>query len=186
MIAVQFYNKYKQNDHKDYPRVPALALNEVEALRYSRVYFERNYETLKEAKLEDELRLSLLLAEIGYRLYELTDDVEDYKKAAAYFGGTMQKCLSIVNDKSVVGGAVNRAKEILELAGERGRALRGLNTSRGGSVTAADDGQKTRKKKAKEKVAEKKVGKKGAKKTKEKVAKVGSNTEKSLQVESIQ
>ena len=171
-------------DHKDYPLVPGLALNEVEALRYSRVYFERNYETLKEAKFEDELRLSLLLAEIGYRLYELTDDAEDYKKAAAYFSGTMQKCLSIVNDKSVVGGAVNRAKENLELAGERGRALRGLNKSRGGSAPAADDGQKTPKKNAKEKVAEKKVGKKGAKKTKEKVAKVGSNTEKSLQVES--
>ncbi len=138
-------------DHKDYPLVPGLALNEVEALRYSRVYFERNYETLKEAKFEDELRLSLLLAEIGYRLYELTDDAEDHKKAAAYFSGTMQKCLSIVNDKSVVGGAVNRAKEILELAGERGRALRGLNNSRVGSATAADDGQKTPKKKAKQK-----------------------------------
>ena len=31
------------------------------------------------------------------------------------------KCLSIVSDKSILGGAVNRAKEMLEKAGERGR-----------------------------------------------------------------
>ena len=65
--------------HKDYPILPGIALSEVEALRFSRTYFERNYETLREAKNEDELRLSLLLAEIGFRLYELTDDAEDSK-----------------------------------------------------------------------------------------------------------
>ena len=136
--------------HKDYPILPGIALSEVEALRFSRTYFERNYETLREAKNEDELRLSLLLAEIGFRLYELTDDAEDYKKTAAYFSGTMQKCLSIVNDKSIVGGAVNRAKEVLEVAGERGRVLRALNKDRGGSGKSAQAGTPNPKKKTRE------------------------------------
>ena len=69
--------------HKDYPEVPTPAANETEALFLSRAYFERNYETLREAKAEGELRLQLLLAEIGYRLYELTSDEGDYKKAVA-------------------------------------------------------------------------------------------------------
>ena len=139
----------------DCPIPPGLALSEVEALRYSRTYFERNYETLKEAKQEDELKLSLLLAEIGFRLYDLTGSAEDYKKTATYFSGTMQKCLSIVNDKSVVGGAVNRAKEVLELAGERGRVLRALNKSRGETGSASEEEPKAQKKKAKGKEAEK-------------------------------
>ena len=136
--------------HKDYPILPGIALSEVEALRFSRTYFERNYETLREAKNEDELRLSLLLAEIGFRLYELTDDAEDYKKTAAYFSGTMQKCLGIVNDKSIVGGAVNRAKEVLEVAGERGRVLRALNKGRGGSGKSAQAGTPNLKKNTRE------------------------------------
>ena len=146
-------------DNKDYPVEPGLALTEIEALRYSRTYFERNYETLREAKDEDELRLSLLLAEIGYRLYELTDSAEDYKKTSTYFSGTMQKCLSIVNDKSIVGGAVNRAKEMLEVSGERGRALRALNKSRGGTGSVAEDEPQAVKKKVKagEKNGSKKV-----------------------------
>ena len=139
----------------DCPIPPGLALSEVEALRYSRTYFERNYETLKEAKREDELRLSLLLAEIGFRLYELTGSAEDYKKTATYFSGTMQKCLSIVNDKSVIGGAVNRAKEMLEVAGERGRALRALKKSRGETGSASEEEPKAQKKKAKGKEVEK-------------------------------
>lgn len=139
----------------DCPIPPGLALSEVEALRYSRTYFERNYETLKEAKQEDELKLSLLLAEIGFRLYDLTGSAEDYKKTATYFSGTMQKCLSIVNDKSVIGGAVNRAKEVLELAGERGRVLRALNKSRGETGAASEEEPKAQKKKAKSKEAEK-------------------------------
>lgn len=139
----------------DCPIPPGLALSEVEALRYSRTYFERNYETLKEAKQEDELKLSLLLAEIGFRLYDLTGSAEDYKKTATYFSGTMQKCLSIVNDKSVIGGAVNRAKEVLELAGERGRVLRALNKSRGETGAASEEEPKAQKKKAKGKEAEK-------------------------------
>ena len=43
----------------------------------------------------------------------------------------MQQCLSIVSDKSIVGGAVNRAKEMLEKAGERGRELRILHKKEG-------------------------------------------------------
>jgi len=120
-------------DHKDYPIEPGLALTEVDALRYSRACFERNYETLREAKPEDELRLRLLLAEIGYRLYELTNSEADYLKASTFFSGIIQKCLSIISDKSIVGGAVNRAKAMLESAGERGRDLRALNKSRGGA-----------------------------------------------------
>ncbi len=141
-------------EHKDYPIKPGLALAEVEALRFSRVYFERNYETLREAKPEDELRLRLLLAEIGYRLYELTNSEEDYLKASTFFSGIIQQCLSIISDKSIVGGAVNRAKGMLESAGERGRELRLLNKSRGGAGVAIEadansgDGQAKKKKKA--------------------------------------
>ena len=123
-------------DHKDYPEVPQPASSEADGLFFSRAFFERNYETLREAKQDDELRLQLLLAEIGYRLYELTDDAEDYKKAASYFSGTMQRCLSIIQDKSIVGGAVNRAKELLESSGERGRELRALRKSRGGGKSS--------------------------------------------------
>ena len=113
--------------HADYPELPGLALNEVDALKYSLTFFERNYETLKEAKHQDELRLILLLGEIGFRLFELTADSADFKKAGSFFSGAMQKCMNIINDKSIVGGAVNRAKEMLEVAGERGRDLRGLH-----------------------------------------------------------
>ena len=120
---------------KDYPVIPEIALTEEDALRFARSFFERNYETLREAKVEDELRLRFLLAEIGYRLYELSNAPDDFKKAAAYFSGTMQQCLSIVSDKSIVGGAVNRAKEMLEKAGERGRELRILHKKRGGDKT---------------------------------------------------
>ena len=143
-------------DHSEYPASPGLALDEVQALKFSRAYFQRNYETLKEAKLEEELRLRLLLAEIGFRLYELTDDDVDYKKAASFFSGAMQKCLSIISDKSIVGGVVNRAREVLEVSGERGRELRALNKSRGGSGAEADDSRQQvsgakKKKKAKKK-----------------------------------
>ena len=44
----------------------------------------------------------------------------------------MQRCLSIISDKSIVGGAVNRAKEMLETSGDRGRELRALRKSKGG------------------------------------------------------
>ncbi len=53
------------SEHNEYPAPPGLALDEVQALRFSRSFFQRNYETLKEAKLEEELRLRILLAEIG-------------------------------------------------------------------------------------------------------------------------
>ncbi len=141
--------------HEDYPQSPSVVLSEAEALRQSRTYFERNYETLKEAKAEDELRLRYLLAEIGFRLYTLTDDADDHKKAATFFSGTMQQCLSIISDKTIVGGAVNRAREMLEKAGERGRELRALHKSRGGTEAAeggADapaKGKGTKKKKSK-------------------------------------
>ena len=126
-------------------------MSEIEALKTSRTFFERNYETLKEASQEDELRLRLLLAEIGFRLYELTNNDQDYKKAASFFSGTMQKCLSIISDKTIVGGLVNRAREMLEASGERGRELRALHKSRGGSDD--DDGAGPAKKKKKKKVA---------------------------------
>ena len=137
--------------HSDYPTEPGIAVSEIEALKTSRTFFERNYETLKEASQEDELRLRLLLAEIGFRLYELTNDDQDYKKAASFFSGTMQKCLSIISDKTIVGGLVNRAREMLEASGERGRELRALHKSRGGSDD--DDGAGPAKKKKKKKVA---------------------------------
>jgi len=118
--------------HEDYPVTPTVACDEVSALQLSRAYFERNYELLIEAKAEDELRLRLLLAEIGFRLYELTCDPLDYKKASSFFSGAIQQCLGILSDKSIIGGAVNRAREMLEKAGERGRELRALHKERGG------------------------------------------------------
>ena len=132
--------------HSDYPTQPGIAVSEIEALKTSRTFFERNYETLKEASQEDELRLRLLLAEIGYRLYELTND-DHYKKAASFFSGTMQKCLSIISDKTIVGGLVNRAREMLETSGERGRGLRALHKSRGGSDDDDETGPAKKKKK---------------------------------------
>jgi len=74
---------------EDCPVQPGVFLNEIEALRMPRTFFERNYETLKEVGVEDELRLRYLLAEIGFRLYELSDDAADHKKAATFFSGTM-------------------------------------------------------------------------------------------------
>ncbi|HJP31769.1 MAG TPA: DUF2225 domain-containing protein [Candidatus Latescibacteria bacterium] len=130
-------------EHQDYPVAPGVVLNEIEALRMARVFFERNYETLKEAGVEDELRLRYLLAEIGFRLYDQSNSAEDHKKAATFFSGTMQQCLSIISDKTIVGGLVNRAKEMLEVAGERGRELRALHKERGGDegAEAEDVGQ---------------------------------------------
>lgn len=119
-------------EHSDYPVRPGLALNEVDALRFSRTYFERNYETLREARLEDELRLRQLLAEIGFRIYELTAEEDDYRKASSFFSGLMQQCLNIISDKRIVGGVVNRARGMLEMVGERGRELRELHKSREG------------------------------------------------------
>ena len=55
---------WRKELHNEYPAPPGLALDEVQALRFSRSFFQRNYETLK-AKLEEELRLRILLAEIG-------------------------------------------------------------------------------------------------------------------------
>jgi len=96
-------------------------------LRFATGFFEWNFQTLSSAAgTEDEMRLMTLIAEIGYRIYELTGDADDFQKAQSGFSGTMQKCLSVVNDKSIVGGAVNRAKDTLEKAGDRGRELRTL------------------------------------------------------------
>lgn len=113
--------------YSNYPVVPSVAMNEVEALRFAAAYFEWNFQTLSSASgTEDEMRLMTLIAEISYRIYELTGDADDFQKAQSGFSGTMQKCLSVVNDKSIVGGAVNRAKDTLEKAGDRGRELRTL------------------------------------------------------------
>ena len=62
-----------------YPAPSGPALDEIQALRFCRSFFQRNYETLKEAKPE-ELRLHILLAEIGCRLYGLSDNEGDYKR----------------------------------------------------------------------------------------------------------
>jgi len=124
--------------HSDYPMPPDLAFDEFEALRLSRPFFERNLETLREASLEGELRLRLLLAEIGFRLYEISDDADDYKKGAAFYSGIMQQCLKIITDKKIMGGIVNRARGLLEDSSERGQQLRALRKSRGGTVVEAE------------------------------------------------
>ncbi len=113
--------------NSSYPIAPSIATNEVDALRFATAFFEWNFQTLSSVSgTEDEMRLMTLIAEIGYRIYELTGDDDDFQKAQSGFSGTMQKCLSVVNDKSIVGGAVNRAKDTLEKAGDRGRELRTL------------------------------------------------------------
>ena len=113
--------------NSNYPTVPSVAINEVEALRFASANFEWNFQTLSSTTgSEDEMRLMTLIAQIGYRIYELTGDTNDFQKAQSGFSGTMKKCLSVVNDKSIVGGAVNRAKDTLEKAGDRGRELRAL------------------------------------------------------------
>ena len=113
--------------YSNYPVPPSVAMNEVEALRFAAAYFEWNFRTLSSSSgTEDEMRLMTLIAEIRYRICEMTGDADDFQKAQSGFSGTMQKCLSVVNDKSIVGGAVNRAKDTLEKAGDRGRELRAL------------------------------------------------------------
>ena len=165
-------------EQNDYPAQPRLALDEANALRLSRTFFERNYETLRSAGPEDELKLRYLLAEIGFRLYELSEDADDYKKAASFFSGTMQQCLGIISDKTIVGGMVNRAREMLEIVGERGRELRALHKSRGGVDESDDnadlaDGKKKKKKKKKKKTAGVKTSVDGEKS--QKTPRTGSN-----------
>ena len=111
----------------DYPIKPALVLSEEEALRYAQCFFERNFEMLKEANLEDELKLTNLIAEISFRIYELSSAPEDYKVSSSFYSAVIQKCLGIISDKSVAGGSVNRARQLLDVAGDRGRELRQLN-----------------------------------------------------------
>ena len=111
----------------DYPIKPALVLGEEEALRCAKSFFERNFEMLREASFEDELRLTNLLAEISFRIYELSFTPEDFKVSSGFYSAVIQKCLLIISDKSVVGGSVNRARRLLDVAGDRGRVLRQLN-----------------------------------------------------------
>ena len=113
-------------ENSSYPVPPAIVTDEVTALRQALTFFEWNFAALEQASHEDEVRLMALIAEIGYRLYELTEGDEEFKKAQNLFSGAMQKCLGIINDKNIVGGAVNRAKDALEKAGDRGRELRAL------------------------------------------------------------
>lgn len=108
------------------PVHPGLPKDELSALKYARHYFEWNYSLLQSNALEDVLRLMMLIAEIGYRIYELSGNEEDFTKGQSLFSGVMQRSMGIINDKSIVGGAVNRAKDTLEKAGERGRELRVL------------------------------------------------------------
>ena len=144
--------------NREFPVPPEIALDEVEALRLSRAFFERNYEMLREARIEDELRLRHLLAEIGYRIYELSSEEDDFQKASTFFSGAMQQCLGIISDKSIVGGVVNRAKEMLEICGDRGRELRELHKKSGGAETGAvKEKKKGVKKKVKKKVPAPKV-----------------------------
>ena len=122
--------------NKDYPQAPELVKDEVSALRLSRTYFQRNYETLRESGQEAELRLRGLLAEIAFRIYSLTGIEEDYKTALSFFSGVMQQCQSIVNDKSITGGVVNKARGVLDVAKERARELRDLHKERGPGTAA--------------------------------------------------
>jgi diguanylate cyclase (GGDEF)-like protein len=116
--------------NSNYPLPPGIATDEVGALRYTMAFFEWNFRSLSSSGYEDEMRLMALIAEIGYRLYELTNDDEDFQKGQTLFSGSMQKCLSVINDKTIVGGAVNKAKESLDKAGDRGRELRLLKARR--------------------------------------------------------
>jgi len=124
--------------HKDYPQMPELVADEIGALRLSRVYFQRNYETLRESGQEAELRLRGLLAEIACRIYLLTNIEEDYKTALSFFSGVMQQCQAIVNDKSIVGGIVNKARGVLDTAKERARELRDLHKERGPGLATGE------------------------------------------------
>ncbi len=185
-------------ENKDYAAVPKLTLDEADALRYARSYFERNFETLKEAKTEDELRLQQLLAEIGFRLYELTNGAEDFKKASSFFSGVIERCVGIISDKSIVGGAVNRAREMLDKTGERGRELRELHKSRGGTEAEVAAPQTTEEPVKKAKAAAAKEGKdskkqngkgatsKGAERPKKAVAKTAGNGAESPQQEPVE
>jgi diguanylate cyclase (GGDEF)-like protein len=114
----------------DYPVVPGIVTDEVGALRHALAYFEWNFVSLHEAGHDDEIRLMMLIGEIGYRIYLLSGLEEDFKKGQSLFSGAMQKCLAVINDKTIVGGAVNRAKDSLEKAGDRGRELRELHERR--------------------------------------------------------
>ena len=114
-------------ESSDYPIKPALVFTEEESLRYAQIFFERNFEVLREANLEDELKLTNLLAEISFRIYELSCAQEDFKVASSFYSAVIQKCLGIIGDKSVAGGSVNRARQLLDVAGDRGRELRKLN-----------------------------------------------------------
>lgn len=140
---------------EDYPEVPDLALNEAEALRLSRSFFLQNFEQLRQASVDDELRLRHLLGEVAYRLYELTLSEANFKTANSYFSGTMQKCLEVINDKRIVGAAVSRARQLLELCGDRGRQLRKLHDQGGGKATKKSASAK--KAKAGAKAKEKKI-----------------------------
>jgi len=113
-----------------YPVPPTVVHDEVEALRLVLSYYEWNFVALQSTKHEDTIRLMILIAETGFRIYELTDDADDFQKALTLFSGAMQKSLSIMNDKSIVGGAVNVARDALDKTGERGRELRALRDRR--------------------------------------------------------
>ncbi|HCR16465.1 MAG TPA: hypothetical protein DIU35_03195, partial [Candidatus Latescibacteria bacterium] len=84
--------------NSSYPLPPGVATNEVGALRYAMAYFEWNFRSLSSASYEDEMRLMVLIAEIGYRVYELTNEDNDFQKGQTLFSGSMQKCLSVIND----------------------------------------------------------------------------------------
>ena len=116
--------------NSNYPQPPGVATDEVGALRYAMTFFEWNFRSLSSSGYEDEMRLMALIAEIGYRLYELTNDEADFQKGTTLFSGSMAKCLSVINDKTIVGGAVNKAKDSLEKAGDKGRELRLLKQRR--------------------------------------------------------
>lgn len=122
--ATEWAKSLPQDDN--IPLRPPLATDEISALRAALAYFEWNYSQLQSNALEDTLRLMTLISEIGYRIYELSGADEDFTKGQGLFSGVMQKSMGIINDKSIVGGAVNRAKDTLEKAGERGRELRTL------------------------------------------------------------
>jgi len=114
----------------DFPVLPEVVTDEVAALRFALAFYEWNFIALQSSKHEDAMRLMMLIAETGYRIFELTNDADDFKKAQTLFSGAMQKSMSVVNDKRIIGGAVNVAKDTLDKAGDRGRDLRTLRQRR--------------------------------------------------------
>lgn len=143
-VTQAWQNEFPEN--VEYKIKPEIALDESSALRLSREFFQLNYQSLRKSSAQDELRLRYLMAEIGFRLYFLDNEENDYKIAIGYYGGLMKKCLTVISDKSITGGIINRSRDILEKCGERGREMRQLNKDRKGPKQTNNKPEKIKKK----------------------------------------